>query len=130
MVFPNVCRVCGETDDSHLSTCEHYVWPDDRGIPEEGGPDSDVPEDDGIRLLDFMPRGNPMGRQEGGDHYSKLPIQPAEYAHRNGLGGLETLALKYITRWRDKNGLKDLRKAIHTLEILVDLETRYPREAE
>jgi hypothetical protein len=61
--------------------------------------------------------------QVGGDHYSKLAIQPFEYSHKNGLGPLEHTAIKYLTRWRDKDGIKDLRKAIHAIEFLIEMET-------
>jgi hypothetical protein len=30
--------------------------------------------------------------------------------------------VKYVTRWRDKNGVADLKKAIHYLELLIELE--------
>ena len=63
-------------------------------------------------------------RQVGGDHYSKMAIQPLEFIYRNQIGGVESIALRYILRWRDKNGVEDLRKAIHTLEFLVDLVER------
>jgi hypothetical protein len=98
------------------------VWPDDRGIPEEGGPDSDVPEDDDISLWDYVPRGNPMGRQEGGDHYTKLAIQPIEYILGNDLGWCEANVVKYITRHHDKGGADDVRKAIHYCQMLLEKE--------
>lgn len=61
--------------------------------------------------------------QVGGDHYKKLKIQPVEYIHANGLGFCEGSVIKYVTRWRDKNGLKDLEKARHFLDLLIQLET-------
>lgn len=67
-------------------------------------------------------------KQEGGDHYKKLKIQPMEYCHANGLGACETNVVKYVTRWRDKGGLGDIRKAIHCLELLIHYETK-PEEA-
>lgn len=63
------------------------------------------------------------GRQEGGDHYTSMAIQPARYCHANGIGKLEGDAIGYISRWRRKGGLQDLRKAIHTLELLIQYET-------
>jgi hypothetical protein len=48
-----------------------------------------------------------------------MKIQPAHFCHANGLGGLETEAIKYICRWKNKNGIEDLKKAIHTLQILI-----------
>jgi hypothetical protein len=59
-------------------------------------------------------------RQAGGDHYVKLKIQPIEYIQANGLGYHEGNVLKYITRWKDKDGIKDLRKAVHYLELLIE----------
>tara|TARA_R100001510_G_scaffold45804_1_gene42543 strand:+ start:1687 stop:1992 length:306 start_codon:yes stop_codon:yes gene_type:complete len=63
-------------------------------------------------------------RQVGGDHYKKFKIQPLEYALENGLGICEHAVVKYVTRWSDKNGIEDLRKAIHYLEILIQRETQ------
>lgn len=65
-----------------------------------------------------------LSRQEGGDHYKSLKIQPVEYVHANGLGFFEGNVLKYITRWQSKNGIEDLKKARHYLDLLIDLESR------
>lgn len=63
-----------------------------------------------------------LDRQEGGDHYKGCAIQPVEFIHANGLGFFEGNVVKYVTRWRKKNGLADLRKAVHYLELLIELE--------
>lgn len=65
---------------------------------------------------------NALSLQEGGNHYRKLRIQPVEYIHANGIGFIEGCIIKYITRWRDKGGLKDLHKAKHFIDILIELE--------
>jgi hypothetical protein len=62
--------------------------------------------------------------QVGGDHYKTKAIQPVEYIHANGLGFCEGNVVKYVTRWKDKNGVKDLEKARHYLDILIQLESR------
>ena len=59
-------------------------------------------------------------RQVGGYHYKKLAIQPAEYCYKNKLNNLESEAISYITRNRLKNGSADIKKAIHTLELLLE----------
>ncbi len=64
--------------------------------------------------------------QQGGDHYKKLKIQPIEYIHANGIPFAEGNVIKYVTRWRDKGGIKDLEKAKHFIELLIELETRQP----
>lgn len=65
-----------------------------------------------------------LTRQEGGDHYKDLAIQPIEYIHANNLPFCEGSVIKYVTRWRAKNGIKDLEKAKHFIELLIELETR------
>ena len=67
---------------------------------------------------------SPLSSQVGGNHYSKLAIQPAEYTTRNGLGHMAGDAIAYITRYKDKNGKQDLEKAIHSIQLLIALE--YP----
>ena len=74
------------------------------------------------KIEDGVSDASPMAVQIGGDHYKKYAIQPAEYALRNGLGFAEANVVKYITRWRDKGGIEDLRKAIHYLEMLIEFE--------
>lgn len=64
-----------------------------------------------------------LNHQEGGNHYRKLAIQPIEYIHANGIGFAEGCAIKYLTRWRDKGGIGDLRKARHFIELLIEMET-------
>lgn len=63
-------------------------------------------------------------RQIGGAHYKNMAIQPAEFIQRNRLGWCEGNAVKYVCRHRNKNGAKDLRKAIHYLQLLIEIE--YP----
>ena len=65
---------------------------------------------------------NPLKEQVGGDHYSKLEIQPAVYAQRNKLSYLQGTIIKYVTRYKDKGGVEDLYKAIHSIKILIELE--------
>lgn len=64
----------------------------------------------------------PKQKQIGGDHYTKLKIQPFEYCHANKIQAAEGSIIKYVTRHRDKGGSEDLRKAIHLLELLLEAE--------
>jgi len=66
---------------------------------------------------------SPIATQVGGDHYKKLRIQPIEYIHANGIPFAEGNVIKYVTRWRDKGGIRDLEKAKHFIEMLIALET-------
>ena len=63
-----------------------------------------------------------LTKQVGGSHYKDKGIQPIIYIHANELGFCKGNVVKYVTRWRDKNGVADLRKAIHYLELLIELE--------
>jgi len=62
------------------------------------------------------------GEQIGGDHYCKLPIQPFEYTMANRLDPMQHTIIKYVTRFRDKNGIQDLKKARHTIDLLIQWE--------
>lgn len=66
---------------------------------------------------------NPLDKQIAGDHYKKLKIQPVAYIQENNIGYMEGNVIKYVTRWRDKNGLADLEKAKHYLEMLIAFYT-------
>ena len=65
-----------------------------------------------------------LNKQVQGSHYKELPIQPVQYIHANGIGYFEGNVIKYVSRWRNKNGLADLEKAKHYIELLIELETR------
>lgn len=62
--------------------------------------------------------------QVGGSHYTNLAIQPMEYSMANNLDACQHTAIKYITRFRDKDGIKDLEKAIHVIQMLIEIEQR------
>ena len=61
---------------------------------------------------------SPANRQEGGDHYSGYPIQPAEFICRNDIPFLEGCVIKRMCRYKKKNGIEDLRKAIHEIQLI------------
>ena len=60
--------------------------------------------------------------QHGGSHYKSQIIQPWDYIASNKIPYLEGSAIKYISRWRDKGGIEDLKKAIHFIEKVIELE--------
>lgn len=74
---------------------------------------------------------NPLDHQVGGDHYSKYKIQPVECINRLGLDFCSGNILKYLVRYKDKNGIEDLKKAKHYAELLLektDQDTQYFKE--
>ena len=64
---------------------------------------------------------NAFDTQVGGDHYKNFAIQPAEFCELNKLSHLESNIVKRICRWRKKDGIKDLKKIKHEVDMLVAL---------
>jgi len=62
---------------------------------------------------------DPLSKQVEGNHYRQGSIQPIEYIMANSLPFSEGNIVKYVTRWRNKGGIKDLEKAKHYLEFLI-----------
>ena len=60
-------------------------------------------------------------RQVDGDHY-QMPIQPWDFIIVNDIPYLEGNVIKYVCRYRGKNGVSDLMKAKHYLEKLIEIE--------
>ena len=62
--------------------------------------------------------------QIGGSHYKNLEIQPIDYILGNQLGYAEGNVVKYVSRWRDKGGIEDLRKAKLYIDFLIADEVK------
>lgn len=60
--------------------------------------------------------------QEGGTHYKDMVIQPVEYIHSNNIDYLSGNVIKYVSRHKSKNGAEDIKKAIHYLQLILELE--------
>lgn len=73
-------------------------------------------------MVQSLKASSALDTQVGGDHYKKLKIQPMTYSMANGLDACQHTVVKYVTRFRDKGGIADLYKAIHTLELLIEFE--------
>lgn len=71
---------------------------------------------------------SPLKTQQGGNHYKSMKIQPVEYIHANGIGYCEGAVIKYVSRWRNKNGIEDLRKAKHFIDLLIELESDHDQD--
>ena len=68
--------------------------------------------------------GKANDKQWGGAHYKQFKgLEPWDVITYWNLGYLDGTALKYIARWKHKNGIEDLKKAIHFLEKAVEVET-------
>ena len=65
-----------------------------------------------------------LEQQRGGSHYRNMAIQPIEFIHANGIPFAEGSVIKYVSRWRAKNGIADLEKARHFIDLLIELERK------
>ena len=69
-----------------------------------------------------------LDEQVGGDHYKKLDMQPIELIRDINANFFQGNVIKYITKYKDKNGIKDLEKAKHYLELMKHLKPQTDTE--
>lgn len=69
----------------------------------------------------FLSKQSALSEQIAGSHYKDFPIQPVEFIEKNNLSFLEGCVVKRICRYDQKNGVEDLRKAIHEIRLLMEL---------
>lgn len=77
-----------------------------------------------ILMVPPIPVSSALDTQVAGDHYKNFTIQPVEFIMKNRLSFLEGCVIKRVCRHRAKNGAEDIRKAIHELQLILELE--YP----
>ena len=61
-----------------------------------------------------------LDKQIDGNHYKGMKIQPAQFINENQLLFSEGNAIKYICRHKLKGKRKDIEKAIHYLEMILE----------
>lgn len=61
-------------------------------------------------------------------HYKAFIIEPLQYIEVNGLGFSEGNIVKYVSRWRQKGGLDDLKKAKFYIERLIEIAEQEQQE--
>ena len=55
-------------------------------------------------------------------HYANNEIEPIDYIIANKLTYCEGNVVKYITRWRSKGGIEDLKKAKQYIDFIIEKE--------
>jgi hypothetical protein len=60
--------------------------------------------------------------QIGGNHYKLYKIQPIEFIQSNSIPFIEGNVIKYVMRHKYKNGIEDLKKAKHYIDLLIHYE--------
>ncbi|WP_210425153.1 DUF3310 domain-containing protein [Spongiibacter thalassae] len=63
---------------------------------------------------------SPWSVQVGGGHYKNAKIQPAHFWLANQLPGAESSVIKYVFRWQSKDGIRDLKKSRHFIQLMID----------
>ena len=63
-----------------------------------------------------------LATSPAGDHYRTFAIEPIQYIEANQLPFHEANVVKYVTRWKLKNGVEDLKKARFYIDRLIELE--------
>ena len=66
---------------------------------------------------------NANDTQIGGVHYKQFNYETWDVIRDWGLGYFDGNAVKYLSRWRHKGGVDDLRKAKHYIEKLIEDQT-------
>lgn len=81
---------------------------------------------EGLNVIDtqggFARNANTL--QIGGMHYKAKDIQPWDYIAANQIGYLAGNAIKYLSRYKEKGGADDIKKAIHYCHKILEME--YP----
>ncbi len=60
--------------------------------------------------------------QVGGNHYEKMKIEPIDFIMENNLSFCQGNVIKYVCRYKDKNGIQDLLKAKQYIDFLIQQE--------
>lgn len=63
-----------------------------------------------------------LSEQIGGQHYKNFVIQPIEFIQKNNLSFGQGNIIKYICRYKNKNGAEDLKKIKHYIDLLLQFE--------
>lgn len=117
--------------EKSCSTCQHWFNPAHKEPCNSCGNQylnftqlgQTKPMPDGPEMVALEPvKQSALHRQVAGGHYKDKKIQPIEYIHANAIPFSEGCVIKYVSRWRERGGIKDLEKAKHFIEMLIELE--------
>lgn len=62
--------------------------------------------------------------QIGGNHYKDMIMQPIELINTLECSFIQGCIIKYISRYKAKNGAQDIEKCIHYAEMAIQLKDR------
>jgi hypothetical protein len=113
--------VAEKFDTSYPYTCMIIKEMYKKAAPAKMVP-AEVEDEEGKFTAEIPVPVNALNVQVSGDHYKHMKIQPVEFITANRLSFLEGCIVKRISRWRSKDGLKDLEKIKHEVDLLIELE--------
>lgn len=67
-----------------------------------------------------------LNKEVGGTHYKNMKMQPIELIVKANLNFIQGCIVKYVTRYKNKNGKEDIEKAIHNAQLAIDLHSNGP----
>jgi|TARA_Y100000294_G_C8549137_1_gene334507 hypothetical protein len=53
-------------------------------------------------------------------HYTQWRIEPITFIMENNIPFCEANVIKYVMRWRQKNGIQDLEKAKRYIDMIIE----------
>lgn len=59
-----------------------------------------------------------LDHQVGGTHYKDMQYQPFQLIERTGVDFFCGNVIKYVSRYKNKNGVEDLQKALHYIKYM------------
>lgn len=62
--------------------------------------------------------------QVGGSHYKDMAFQPIELIAALRCSFIQGCIIKYISRYKNKNGAQDIRKCIHYAQLAIELDDK------
>lgn len=116
-------HLCADAADRPVYNESHYIrsaW----GIPTYTVVDDPLSTVKNLEPPQAEP--NVFKQQVGGNHYSTMPdgYQPFQISYACGLNPVEHTILKYLLRWRKKEGKQDLLKIKHCVDLLIEQECK------
>lgn len=67
---------------------------------------------------------NALDIQIGGKHYKMLPYQPVDFITKTCANFIQGNIIKYVSRYKHKNGREDLLKVLHYAQLGAELHPK------
>ena len=119
--------VCGfylsnknEINGSEMTLIEAFHFIDELNRNERRDMEKDIIKDEEFSLGHGANHEDVKIDNVNPSHYTEMAISPHEYNKANDISWNEAQVIKYVSRWKNKNGKEDLLKAKWYLDDLID----------